>query len=121
MKLLNQTIKLSILLLITFLFQSSAYADNIVGTWIYEASGTPYEYSKGEIMITNDQDTYQVMVAVNYSNIKGQDVKVDKDKITFNIYVEDEKINVMLKIEGDQLTGEASSYDGIFKLTGKRK
>ena len=101
--------------------QSFTNPESVLGTWLYQASGTPYEYSQGEIQITKEASVYQVLVSVNYTNIKGQDVKVEKNKISFDIYVEDEKVSVSLIMDGDNLSGEASSYDGVFKLSGKRK
>ena len=118
---LTQLTKLTLLFVLFISFQSFTSTEGVLGTWIYQASGTPYEYSEGEIIVTKEEANYQVLVTVNYTNIKGQDVKIEKNKVSFSLYIEDEKINVTFMIDGDNLSGEASSYDGIFKLTGKRK
>ena len=108
-------------LLALFLVSASNHNSNVEGVWSYEASGTPYEYSKGEITIKQVDNAHEVVVSVNYSNLKGDNVNVDGGKVKFNLYVEDLKVEVELNIEGDKLTGQAKSYEGNFALKGQRK
>lgn len=101
--------------------QSMAVTDGVEGVWTYEATGTPPEYSKGEITITRTDDAYQLVLTIGQMSIDADKVKVEGQQVDFSLYIEDSKIDVSLTIDGDTLTGKAESYDGTFPLKGKRK
>ncbi len=95
--------------------------DDVVGRWLYSVADVAYEYSKGALYITENSGIYQVEIHVNNGTLHGQDVKVEQNKITFNLQVEGSNVAVTLMAKGDKLSGESSSADGVFKIEGKRK
>lgn len=112
-----------VLVVLTLLFVLPAFtlAADVIGTWTYEASGTPPEYSKGEITISQVDGDYKVVLTIGQMSLNIDNVTVSDQKVDFSVYIEDSKIAVSLTIDGDSMTGKAVSYDGTFPLKGKRK
>lgn len=121
MKALLAVTKTFVLLSVLFAFQAMSLPSDVEGTWAYEASGTPPEYSKGEITIKKVEDAYQVALTIGQMTIDIDQVTVEDQKVNFSLYIEDSKISVTMNIDGDTFTGKASSYDGTFPLKGARK
>lgn len=121
MKALLAITKTCLLLSALFAFQAMALPGNVEGVWAYEASGTPPEYSKGEITIKKVEGEYQVVLTIGQMSINVDKVTVEDQKVDFTLYLEDSRITVTLNIDGDKLSGKAVSYDGTFPLKGERK
>lgn len=121
MKALLAITKTFVLLSALFAFQSMTLTNSVEGVWTYEVSGTPPEYSKGEISIKKVEDAYQVVLTIGQMSIDVDQVTVEDQKVDFSIYLEDSRISVTMNIDGDTFTGKATSYDGTFPLKGKRK
>lgn len=113
--------KTFVLLSALFAFQAMSLPSDVLGTWAYEASGTPPEYSKGEITFKKVDEAYQVMLTIGQMTVNIDKVTVEDQKVDFSLYIEDSQISVTMNIDGDTFTGKASSYDGTFPLKGKRK
>lgn len=96
-------------------------SDAIVGRWLYTVADVAYEYSHGALYISEDNGVYQVEVHVNNGTLRGQDIEVAQNKITFSLEIEGSNVVVTLRAKEDKLSGESSSADGIFKIKGKRK
>lgn len=95
--------------------------DDIVGRWLYTVADVAYEYSRGALYISENNGVYIVEIHVNNDTMHGQNIKVSRNKITFDLQIEGGKVRVALTAIGDKLSGESSSSEGVFKIEGKRK
>ena len=93
---------------------------DVVGTWDYSAPNAPYEYSKGQIIITKGEDKLEGNVNIDGYEMKLNSVKVEGDQLTFSLYVEGEYVSVKLTVKEDSLEGKASTSEGLLEVTGKR-
>ena len=98
----------------------SAKDKDVVGTWDYSAPNAPYEYSKGQIIITKGEDKLEGVVNIDGYEMKLNSVKVEDDVLSFSLYVEGEYVSVKLTIKEDALEGKASTSEGLLEVTGKR-
>ena len=98
----------------------SADEKDVVGTWDYSAPNAPYEYSKGQIIITEGEDKLEGKVDIDGYEMKLNSVKVEDGVLSFSLYVEGEYVSVKLTINGDNLEGKASTSEGLLEATGKR-
>lgn len=98
----------------------SADEKDVVGTWDYSAPNAPYEYSKGQIIITEGEDKLEGKVDIDGYEMKLNSVKVEDGVLSFSLYVEGEYVSVKLTINGDNLEGKASTSEGLLEVTGKR-
>ncbi len=94
---------------------------DILGVWDYSAQDVPYEYSKGIIYITKEGKDHKVKVTIGTSTMEGENVVVDKNEVRFQVYVEGQTVDINLSAKGNDLSGQGSSTEGIFSLSGKRK
>ena len=101
-------------------FQNPMVADGLVGIWKYKVVSAPPEYSSGVIVISQKDEAYGVEVELSGATLKGYNVQVDGEKITFDVNVEGTVFSVVLTAEGDTISGESSSYDGTYQITGSR-
>lgn len=93
-----------------------------VGTWSYEASQAPYEYSSGDIVIAKDGKDLTVQIVLGeYYKVKGSNVKYEKNELTFDIFIEGETISVKSTVEKESMEGTASYTDGTIPITAKKK
>jgi len=93
-----------------------------VGTWSYEASQAPYEYSSGDIVVAKDGKDLTVQIVLGeYYKVKGSNVSYDKNKLTFDIFIEGETISVEATVEKEKMEGTASYTDGTIPITAKKK
>ena len=92
------------------------------GTWRFKANEAPYEYSSGDIVIDKENKEYKVTIVFNeYTKLKGNDVKVEDDKISFKAYVEGEVVNIKGSFTKDELNGKASYSEGTIPFESTRK
>ena len=120
MKILHRSIQLTLVLILVFSSTTIVGKNKVKGTWQYEANGTPPEYSTGEITITKKRKEYTISLFTNNENITATNVKVTNSKVTFQVYVADMNIDIVMNIAGDTMTGKAVSYDSTFPLSGLR-
>ena len=127
----------SICTMVVFLVSTSAMAENkevsiespikvidansLVGIWDYTAENTLPEYSKGVIIISLVNKIYSVKIKLENVAVTGQNIKVDENKITFDIYVEGNSIPVKLVAVGKKLTGESYSPEGVVTIKGVKQ
>ncbi len=95
--------------------------EDLIGTYDYTVDGVPYEYSKGVIIIGKQKAVYTVKIKLDNGELNGEDVKVEGNSITFNVFIEGRAVAVELTVEGDGISGESNSYDGTFMIKGKRR
>ncbi len=121
MKVLRVGVKCAFVLAFFFTLQSVTFLDDVIGTWEYTAEDIPPEYSKGEILISNADDSYKVVWSFQGEKISGQNVIVDRGEVRFTLDVDDTMVKVSLNVTGDTFEGKAIHYDGVVILSGKRK
>ena len=95
--------------------------NDILGVWDYTAQDVPYEYSKGIIYITKEGKDLKVRVAIGESSLDGENVVLDKDEVRFQVYVEGQTVDINLSAKGNDFSGQGSTTDGIFSLSGKKR
>ena len=93
----------------------------VAGTWNYSAPEAPYEYSKGQIIISENNDTLEGVVNMNGYEIKMNNLKLEKDVLSFSIYVEGEYVSVKLTFDKDTFEGTANTPEGQIEVTGEKE
>ena len=100
--------------------QSSSVKSSPLGKWKFEAPYAPEGYTKGTIEFSFADEKYSTKIAFaggGYS-ITGEKTKVEKDNVTFTVYVEGTEVSINLKDEGNsKMTGKAVYYEGEIPLT----
>jgi hypothetical protein len=118
--------------LVTFLLAlaTSGYAQNakpdadLIGTWKFEAPYAPEGYTSGIIVIGKSEQKHTATMSFTGSEYKlsGENVKVDKDSVTFSLNLEGQQIKVSLKgAEDSKMVGKAVYSEGEVPLTLLRK
>ena len=93
-----------------------------VGTWSFHAPDAAYEYSSGDIVIGKEGKEYTAKIVFGESyEIKGQDVVLEKDQLTFTVYIEGEPISIKGTVTKETIIGKASYTDGIISFEAERK
>lgn len=95
--------------------------DELIGTWFYTVENVDYQYSKGALLITKENENYNVQVQLSQGVISGDEIEVNGNTITFSVNIEGQTIAVKLTVEGEKISGESSSADGVFKIVGTRQ
>ena len=113
----------SLIILFALMFNVSTVSakdKDVVGTWDYSAPNAPYEYSKGQIIITQGEDKLEGKVDIDGYEMKLNSIKLEDDVLAFSLYVEGEYVSVKLTVKGDSFEGKASTSEGLLEVTGKR-
>ena len=93
-----------------------------VGTWSFHAPDAAYEYSSGDIVIGKEGKEYTAKLVYGESyEIKGQDVVLEKDQLTFKIYIEGESINIKGTVTKETINGTATYSEGTISFKSERK
>ena len=92
----------------------------IVGTWNYSAPDAAYEYSKGQIIISENDAKLEGVVNIDGNEMKLTNVKFKKDLLSFSLYVEDEYVSVKLTFKKNKFEGTANTSEGILEVTGEK-
>ncbi|SMO85896.1 hypothetical protein SAMN06265379_11072 [Saccharicrinis carchari] len=93
----------------------------ILGTWKFEVNEAPYDYQRGKTTFYQEDSLVRVKIAFKYETITGSKLKIDGDKVSFNVKVQGELVNVALKLENDALIGKAVTWEGELPLVMKRE
>jgi len=92
------------------------------GTWSFYAQDAPYEYNSGDMVIGKEGKEYTVKLVFGESyEIKGQNVSLEKDELTFTVYIEGETVSVKGTVTKDSINGTASYSDGTVSYKAQRK
>ena len=92
------------------------------GTWTYEASEAPYEYSTGDFVIEKDGKEYTAkLVFGEHYELKATDVKYEKNEISFKVYIEGESVFIKGTVGKESIEGTASYSEGTIPYTAKKK
>ena len=94
------------------------------GKWKFEAPYAPEGFNTGTIDIKLAEEKYSTSISFPTSgySLTGEKAKVDKDTLTFTVYVEGQEVIIHLKPDNDnKMTGKAVTYDGEIPLTLTRQ
>jgi hypothetical protein len=93
-----------------------------VGTWSFSAEDAPYEYNSGDIVIGREGKEYTAKIVFGESfEVKGRDVVLEKDQLTFKIDIEDTTVNIRGTVGKETIRGTASYTDGSITFEAERK
>lgn len=93
-----------------------------VGTWSFYAEDAPYEYNSGDIVIGKESKGYTAKIVFGESyEVKGRDVVLEKDQLSFKIYIEDETVNIKGTVTMETIIGTASYSEGSISFKAERK
>ncbi len=93
-----------------------------VGTWSFYAEAAAYEYNSGDIVIKKEGKEYTVKIVYGESyEIKGSDVVMEKDQISFKVYIEGEPVNIKGTVTKETINGTASYSEGTISFKAERK
>ncbi|MFX0555222.1 hypothetical protein ACOCEA_00390 [Maribacter sp. CXY002] len=96
--------------------------NNPIGVWEYTVFGAEAPYEKGVLFVENNNGAHKVDIQLSNGTLTGQDVEVRENTIKFNMNIEGmERVSVVLWVSNDDISGEAYSNQGTFKIQGKRK
>jgi len=91
-----------------------------VGTWKFEAPYAPEGYNSGIIVIVKSEQKHTVTMSFTGSEYKlsGENVKVEKDSVSFTLNLEGQEIKVTLKgTEDTKMAGKAVYSEGEVPLS----
>jgi len=91
------------------------------GSWDYSVQDVPVEYSSGVLHISKKKKVYTVKLELPGGDLPANNVKVDKNKLTFSVDIEGSMVDVALIMDGDSFKGESNTPDGTFMLEGNRR
>ena len=91
------------------------------GTWTYEASQAPYEYSSGDIVVTKEAKDITVEMVIGEYKTKAEKVVYEKNVLSFDVYVDTETVEIKLTVEKETMEGTASYSEGTIPITTKKK
>lgn len=91
------------------------------GSWDYSVQDVPVEYSSGVLHISKKKKVYIVKLELPGGNLPTDNVRVDKNKLTFSVDIEGSIVDVALIMDGDSFKGESNTPDGTFMLEGNRR
>jgi hypothetical protein len=109
------------ILSISFAFaQQTQTKKDLTGNWKFDAPYAPEGYTAGTITIgiAEQKHTATMMFAGSEYKLTGEKVVVDKDSLSFAIFLEGQDIKVFLKMESDtKMSGKAVYSEGEVPLT----
>lgn len=94
----------------------------ILGVWEFLMPDADAPYRKGRIFISKPNGVYQVVISLKTGSLNGQDVKVDDNRINFNINIEGiERTSFVLEVKDDKMIGEFYSDSSSSEFLAKRQ
>jgi len=94
---------------------------DVIGDWKYEVPTAPYGFETGILAFFEKNGKLDgELKLTDGSKISLEQVKLEKDVLSFGLYVEGGFVTVNTKIDGESLTGTVDSPDGELKLTAKK-
>ena len=92
----------------------------LLGIWKFDVEEAPYEYQTGKAIFYSEDKATKVKLAFEYEDIKGSKLKVNGNKVTFEMEVQSENVTVVLKLVKDELIGEAATSEGDIPIVMKK-
>ncbi len=92
------------------------------GTWTYEASQAPYEYSSGDIVVSKEGKEYTVQIVLGeYHKMKAEQVAFENNELSFTVFIDGESVDIKMTVGKESMEGNASYSDGTIPITTKKK
>jgi hypothetical protein len=91
-----------------------------VGNWKFDAPYAPEGYTSGIITVgfENQKNTTSMSFEGSDYEIPGENVKFSSDSLIFSVYIENQDVKVLLKIESEaKMSGKAIYSEGEVPLT----
>ncbi len=121
---MKKLIILSILMAIvagSFNASAKVRKKDVIGDWKYEAPAAPEGFDTGVFAFFEKNGKFDGELKLNDGlKINLEQVKLEKDVLSFGLYVEGAFVTVKTKIEGKSLSGTVATPDGEMKLTAKK-
>jgi hypothetical protein len=92
----------------------------VLGTWEYSSEQAPYEYSEGNIILSEKEGKIVGVVMIDGYEMELKNLSETKNKVSFNLYVEGEEVDVEMTINKKAFTGTASFSEGSIPFSGKK-
>ena len=100
--------------------QTGSNKSNPSGKWKFEAPTAPEGYTAGTIEVALADNNYTTSISFAGSDYKipGEKTRVEKDSVSFMVYVEGNEVSISLKLEAAaKMSGKAVYSDGTIPLT----
>lgn len=97
--------------------------DGLVGSWIFSVEQTLPEYSKGKIVIEEDEsEEYTGRIEFDTGRVISiSSIDVEADTVTFKTYVDGGLVTTVCTLEGDELNGSVQTPDGYLPFSATRE
>lgn len=92
-----------------------------VGIWDYTVSDVPPEYTSGALQVSKSGRTYTVELLLDFGKIPTEAVVIKNKLLYFEVNLDGMAIEITLNRDGDSISGEAASMDGVFYMKGQRR
>ena len=113
------------LLLVPFALkaQDNVKKHDLSGKWNFDAPYAPEGYTNG--VITVGFENKKPVASLSFTGydykIPGENVQASGDSLVFSVYVENQDVKVLLKMEDEtKMTGKAVYFEGEIPLTLER-
>ncbi len=93
----------------------------IKGKWLFEALEAPDGYQKGKIVFFEEEGEQLAKIVTSSETIKAKNVKIEKDQVIFDFYVDYEYCKVTLNYKEGLFLGKAETSMGDIPVTAKRE
>ena len=112
------------LALIATSFDASAKVrkKHLLGDWKYEVPTAPYGYDTGTFKFFETEGELDgELILSGGAKVDLSDVKLEKDMVSFSLYVEGGYVNVKAKIDGKTMSGSVATMEGDMKMTATKE
>ena len=92
-----------------------------VGIWDYTVSDVPPEYSSGALQVSKSGRTYTVELVLDFGKIPTEAVVIKNKLLYFEMNLDGMAVEITLNRDGDSISGEAATADGVFYMKGQRR
>ncbi len=100
--------------------QNNTKKNSPMGSWKFDAPYAPEGYTSGIITVgfENQKNTTSMSFEGSDYKIPGENVKSSSDSLIFSVYIENQDVKVLLKIENEaKMSGKAIYSEGEVPLT----
>lgn len=93
----------------------------VIGEWIYEVSDAPFGYEKGSLIFSEKDGQTICKIKIEAGELTVNNLKIEKNRITFTTTVDGNSINVELTRKKNKLTGTVDTPEGSKTLSAIKK
>ena len=111
----------SIVLFSSSKLEAEVKSKPILGEWLYEVSDAPYGYEKGSLIFSEKEGKTTCVIKLEAGELAVNDLKIEKEKVSFSTTVDGNPINVEQKKKKNKLTGKVDTPEGPKTLTALKK